>query len=138
MTRTQKVRMFCVLELSLLRTLDLESYRLVSDKYNFSVEFPDKPTEQIKVNIEGLPKSYWQVSPYRAIAKEHLWLSKISKCLSGWVILFIILADAHFPHDTPHKSVFDLLFARCAPAGEPGSAPPNRRASAIRKEIAQN
>jgi hypothetical protein len=46
-------------------------YRLVSEKYNFSVEFPDKPTEQIKVNIEGLPKSYWQVSPNRAVAKEH-------------------------------------------------------------------
>jgi hypothetical protein len=38
------------------------------------------------------------------------------------------------PHDTPHKSVFDLLFARCAPAGEPGSAPPDRRASAMRKK----
>jgi hypothetical protein len=37
-------------------------------------------------------------------------------------------------HDTPHKSVFDLPFARCAPAGEPGSAPPNRRGSTIRKK----
>ena len=64
-----------------------------------------------------------------------LCLSKISKCLSGWgYFSFIILADAHFPHDTPHKSVFDLPFARCAPAGEPGSAPPNRRASAIHKK----
>ena len=48
-----------------------ESYRLVSEKYNFSVEFPDKPTEQIKVNIEGLPKSYWQVSRDKAVAKEY-------------------------------------------------------------------
>ena len=69
------------------------------------------------------------------IIKGRLCLSKISKCLSGWgLFLLIILADAHFPHDTPHKSVFDLLFARCAPAGEPGSAPPNRRASAMRKK----
>ena len=49
-----------------------ESYRLVSEKYNFSVEFPDKPTEQIKVNIEGLPKSYyWQVSRDKAVAKQY-------------------------------------------------------------------
>jgi len=27
-----------------------ESYRLVSEKYNFSVEFPEKPLEQSKVN----------------------------------------------------------------------------------------
>jgi len=48
-----------------------KNYRLVSEKYNFSVEFPDKPTEQIKVNIEGLPKSYWQVSRDKAVAKEY-------------------------------------------------------------------
>ena len=48
-----------------------KDYRLVSEKYNFSVEFPDKPTEQIKVNIEGLPKSYWQVSRDKAVAKEY-------------------------------------------------------------------
>ena len=46
-----------------------ESDQLVSEKYNFSVEFPDKPTEQI--NIEGLPKSYWQVSRDKAVAKEY-------------------------------------------------------------------
>src|SRR5260370_40917534 len=48
-----------------------KNYRLVSEKYNFSVEFPDKPTEQIKVNIEGLLKSYWQVSRDKAVAKEY-------------------------------------------------------------------
>ena len=48
-----------------------ESYRLVSEKYNFSVEFPEKPTEQLKVNDEGLPKSYWQVSHDKVVAKEY-------------------------------------------------------------------
>jgi hypothetical protein len=48
-----------------------ESYRLVSEKYNFSVEFPEKPTEQMKVNDEGLPKSYWQVSHDKVVAKEY-------------------------------------------------------------------
>ena len=48
-----------------------KNYRLVSEKYNFSVEFPDKPTERIKVNIEGLPKSYWHVSRDKAVAKEY-------------------------------------------------------------------
>jgi hypothetical protein len=48
-----------------------ESYRLVSEKYNFSVEFPEKPTEQSKVNDEGLPKSYWQVSHDKVVAKEY-------------------------------------------------------------------
>jgi hypothetical protein len=48
-----------------------ESYQLVSEKYNFSVEFPEEPTEQIKVNIEGLPKTYWQVSRDKAVAKEY-------------------------------------------------------------------
>ena len=44
---------------------------------------------------------------------------------------FIILADAHFSHDTPLNSVVDLSFACGAPVGESGSAPPNRRASVI-------
>ena len=48
-----------------------ESYRLVSEKYNFSVEFPEKPTEQMKVNDEGLPKGYWQVSRDKVVAKEY-------------------------------------------------------------------
>lgn len=48
-----------------------ESYRLVSEKYNFSVEFPEKPTEQMNVNDEGLPKSYWQVSHDKVVAKEY-------------------------------------------------------------------
>jgi hypothetical protein len=41
----------------------------------------------------------------------------------GGSFSFIILADAHFSHAAPRKSVFDLPFARCAPAGESGSAP---------------
>jgi hypothetical protein len=48
-----------------------ESYRLVSEKYNFSLEFPEKPTEQMKVNDEGLPKGYWQVSRDKVVAKEY-------------------------------------------------------------------
>jgi hypothetical protein len=48
-----------------------ESYRLLSEKYNFSAEFPDKPTQQFKVNNEGLPKSYWQVSRNKVVAKEY-------------------------------------------------------------------
>jgi hypothetical protein len=50
---------------------------------------------------------------------------------TGVIFSFIILADDHFSRDAPRKSVFDLPFARCPPAGESGSAPPNRRASAI-------
>src|SRR6266481_1128069 len=46
----------------------------------------------------------------------------------------IILADAHFSQDNPHNSVFDLPFAGCSQAREPGSVPPNRRASEVRKE----
>jgi len=38
-----------------------KSYRLVSEKYNFSIEFPEKPNEETKTNDEGLPRSYWQV-----------------------------------------------------------------------------
>src|SRR5204862_5724929 len=47
---------------------------------------------------------------------------------------FIILADAHFSHDTPRNSVLDLPFA-CSPrTREPGSAPPSRRTSEVRKK----
>ena len=49
-------------------------------------------------------------------------------------ISFIILADAHFSHDTPRHSVLDLPFACCPRAREPGSAPPNRRTSEVRKK----
>jgi hypothetical protein len=49
-------------------------------------------------------------------------------------ICFITLADAHFSPDTPRNSVFDLRFARCFRAREPGSAPPNRRASEVREK----
>ena len=48
-----------------------ESHRLVSEKYNFSVEFPEKPTEQSKTNDEGLPKSYWEVSHEKVVAKDY-------------------------------------------------------------------
>jgi hypothetical protein len=43
----------------------------VSEKYNFSVEFPEKPTEESKVNDEGLPKSFWQVSHEKVVAKDY-------------------------------------------------------------------
>jgi hypothetical protein len=49
-----------------------KSYRLVSEKYNFSVEFPEKPTEETKVNDEGLPKIHWQVSHEKIVAKDYL------------------------------------------------------------------
>src|ERR1700676_2975298 len=47
------------------------SYRLVSEKYNFSVEFPEKPTEETKINDEGLPKSRWAVSHEKIVAKDY-------------------------------------------------------------------
>jgi hypothetical protein len=47
------------------------SYLLVSERYNFSVAFPEKPTEETKVNDEGLPKSYWQVSHEKVVAKDY-------------------------------------------------------------------
>ena len=50
----------------------------------------------------------------------------------------IILADAHFSQDNPHNSVFDLPFAGCSQAREPGSAPPNRRASEVRKKTPES
>jgi len=36
-------------------------YRLVSETYGFSVEFPEKPIEQSDMNYQGLPKSLWTV-----------------------------------------------------------------------------
>jgi len=48
-----------------------KNYRLVSEKYNFSVEFPEKPTEETKTNDEGFPKSYWQVSHEKVVAKDY-------------------------------------------------------------------
>ena len=36
-------------------------HRLVSQKYGFSVEFPEKPMEQSSTNYQGLPKSLWTV-----------------------------------------------------------------------------
>jgi hypothetical protein len=46
-------------------------YRLVSEKYGFSMEFPEKPTEQSSLNDEGLPKSTWQVSHEKIVAKDY-------------------------------------------------------------------
>ena len=34
-------------------------YRLVSENYGFSVQFPDKPAEQTKTNYQGLPENLW-------------------------------------------------------------------------------
>jgi hypothetical protein len=36
-------------------------YRLVSEEYGFSVEFPEKPIKQSSENYQGLPKSLWTV-----------------------------------------------------------------------------
>ena len=48
-----------------------KSYRLVSERYNFSVEFPEKPQEVNKVNDEGLPKSRWELSHEKIVAKDY-------------------------------------------------------------------
>jgi len=48
-----------------------ESYRLVSEKYNFSVEFPEAPTEVTKVNDEGLPTSRWELNHEKIVAKDY-------------------------------------------------------------------
>ncbi|MGB9435426.1 MAG: hypothetical protein WBQ89_24475 [Candidatus Acidiferrum sp.] len=48
-----------------------ESYRLVSEKYNFSVEFPEAPTEVNKVNDEGLPKNRWELNHEKIVAKDY-------------------------------------------------------------------
>jgi|SRR5579859_2016259 len=48
-----------------------DSYRLISEKYGFSVEFPEKPVEQSSTNDEGLPKSFWQVSREKIVAKDY-------------------------------------------------------------------
>ena len=39
----------------------LSRYRLVSEEYGFSVEFPEKPSEQTDTNFQRLPKSLWTV-----------------------------------------------------------------------------
>src|ERR1700687_3184423 len=51
---------------------------------------------------------------------------------AGVIFPFMILADAHFSHDTPRNSVLDLPFTCCSPARELGCTPPNRRASEVR------
>jgi hypothetical protein len=65
--------------------------------------------------------------------------AKISKCLSGWGLCFFYSSRGcsflpRHSRDIPRNSVFDLPFACCPRAREPGSAPPNRRASAIREK----
>jgi hypothetical protein len=75
------------------------------------------------------------------VSNSQLCLSKISKYLSGWRLYSlrnsIILADAHFSHDIPRNFILDLPFASCSSAREPGSAPPNRRASEVRGKTAE-
>src|SRR6266576_2162792 len=44
---------------------------------------------------------------------------------------YIILADAHFSHDTPRNSVVDLPVACFPRAREPGFTPSNRRAPQV-------
>src|SRR5215472_11956356 len=46
----------------------LTRYRLVSEEYGFSVEFPERPTLQSSNNYQGLPKSLWILE--RGSAKE--------------------------------------------------------------------
>src|SRR6267378_1808909 len=50
---------------------DSTRYRLVSEKYGFSVEFPEKPTERSSINDEGLPKSSWEFSREKVVAKDY-------------------------------------------------------------------
>ena len=47
------------------------SYRLVSERYGFSVEFPEKPVEQTSTNDEGLPNSSWKVEHEKVVAKDY-------------------------------------------------------------------
>jgi hypothetical protein len=70
---TSIIAMLCVVPF-LCATIGCKSsnpYRLVSEKYGFSVEFPEKPTEQTSINDEGLPKSSWQVSHEKIVAKDY-------------------------------------------------------------------
>src|SRR6516164_4467469 len=57
-----------------------------------------------------------------------LWLSKTSKCLSG---IYKPFSDAHSSHDTPRRSACYFPLARCPRTRELGSAPSNRRGSAV-------
>ena len=67
----------------------------------------------------------------KAVSTVPLEILQISE-RRGTILPFIIFSsDAYFPHVIVHHSVFDVPFARGASAGEPGSAPPNRRASAV-------
>jgi hypothetical protein len=54
---------------------------------------------------------------------------------TGIILFSIILSsDADFSPDTPRHSTVDLSLASCPRTRKPGSAPPNRRASAIREK----
>src|SRR5437016_3181634 len=50
---------------------------------------------------------------------------------------YLILADAHFSHDTPRNSVVDLPVACFPRAREPGSTPSNRRAPQVCRKAPQ-
>ena len=63
--------LFCLLAFYCAACGKSEGYRLVSEKYNFSVEFPEKPAEANKVNDEGLPKSRWELSHEKVVAKDY-------------------------------------------------------------------
>src|ERR1700682_6829360 len=49
----------------------------------------------------------------------------------NYTSFLVLSSDAHFSHDTPLHPDLDLPFASRTEVGEPGSAPPNRRASAV-------
>src|SRR5215467_11264509 len=58
----------------------------------------------------------------------------MSEWRGNYTSFIILFSDAHFSEDTPCHAGFDLSFARCPAAGEPGSAPPNRHPSALREK----
>jgi len=51
---------------------------------------------------------------------------EIPKRLSGGDLYFFhnLPSDAHFSHDSPRQSTFDLPFTGCPGTGEPGSVEP--------------
>jgi hypothetical protein len=67
-----------------------------------------------------------------------LCLSKISKSLSGWGLCFFYNSRrcSFLSRRFSRNSAFALPFACCG-VREPGSAPPNRRASAIREKMSE-
>jgi hypothetical protein len=45
------------------------SYRLVADKFGFSVALPEKPIEETSLNDEGLPQTSWTISHEQVVSK---------------------------------------------------------------------